>query len=376
MQRPSPAPARFFGRRSSNSHKYERAAPGASTVGLSVNEKRRQGIALKYLPHQKHEAYPTRGYYLGQKLASPTFQKTWGARNPNSTATVVATTTLNERPGYYKKQSRWGGPSAVKYSKPWQSKKSCNERGGHSSKDGEVDGGDWGVRYQFQSGENNVGDAWVGLLERSYEAPGRGVHSLGGRIGGGSTPGLAINPSPWGAFLSGPSTKLTIGSRNMKRPSSAPRRPPSIGNTPRVRGIHARARPKSAYAASPFRKIAIIPASENFDSKAGDSAGDEVKSAAAGGDVRNKPSQKKIPSLTPSLENLVEHGGGASRAAHYQPSQSGARAPKGHLLDIKKDVELLVVAEQVEFNPAFFFQLRKVRWFYYENCDYGVLFLV
>ncbi|CBJ30542.1 hypothetical protein Esi_0199_0032 [Ectocarpus siliculosus] len=245
-------------------------------------------------------------------------------------------------------------------------------------------------RVSGGGGNDGRRDKWVGLLEGPSEA----LWTCGRGGGGGENEDddtddgarfldLAINPSPWGAFVGGPpgmeKTPAVRGGSggsvqrqlSKKRPSSAPRQPPTATAPPTERseegGGRTRTRPRSAHAASPSRQNA---------------AGTFVTAAYGGGGGGGRENEENCISLgeTPHEEteksNSARRGsrGGLSVPAGVDgtaggtaqgtggvavPTQGGKEIFAGgggggcHPGGVVQDAELVVVARQLQPRTAF-----------------------
>ena len=185
----------------------------------------------------------------------------------------------------------------------------------------------------------------------------------------GSRLDLAINPSPWGAFVGGPpATRMeTVG--NKKRPSSAPR-PPSTTKNPgesllsgsETDGNRVQARPRSAHAASPSRTYAseaLVARAYSSDNETETQQG--VSQPAALGEEKEarNSSSRSSPSRWPvsavdEAEPAEEAGGAnAVRARGAGRARERAERSRRPRASGTADAELVVVARQVNTGTMY-----------------------
>lgn len=322
--------------------------------GFVAREKTRPGKALGRPSKLRHEHdYRIPDHHFDQKSASPMRPAAWGA-----SCTSAATTHARTAPVRYDEAIiSQGSPRVTEGSVLRQQQsaatalKSCGPR--HQAAESVRSG-----RRDHSKRMKNDGDKWVGLLKRS-NTPQKGDDAARGRSIGGSL-SLAICPSPWGAFLGGPRMTKTTADGSKKRPSSAPRR--SLNAHTLADGAdHARARPRSAYAASPSRHTGVLKTKgyvegdgsggRRADGKiVGGSGGDHkaIQQAPAAEELTRKFASKKSLELTPSV-NAVSRGDHRRKA--QRPMQDGTKSLKERPLDVP-DAEIIVVTEQVEPSPG------------------------
>jgi len=278
-RRPASAPVRVCGR-----HAY--SPPGCETAArpqsggrqgegaLSRATERRPGSALaRNRAHQTRGHDPCRDIVRDQRTGSPLPPPAWGVRPfpASSIAAGTFTRDFKQTDRAYEEVVVCRGSRRVFTGSAARDKKQRHQGGGLHGRD----------------------PTWLGLLEGS---PG------GGGCGGESLLDLAINPSPWGAFVGGPPTTAIKTSSNQKRPSSAPR-PLSMAGTPEqslpsgfeAGGSRAQARPRSAHAASPSR----ITVSEALITRAYSSGPEKQRvsppvALGGGGELQGSPSRSSL----------------------------------------------------------------------------------
>ncbi|CAB1118611.1 unnamed protein product [Ectocarpus sp. CCAP 1310/34] len=240
------------------------------------------------------------------------------------------------------------------------------------------------------SGAGNGGrrDKWVGLLEGSSEA----LWTCGRGGGGGENDDddtdddarfldLAINPSPWGAFVGGPpGIEKTSAARGgsggsvqrqlcKKRPSSAPRQAPTATAPTTGRseegGGRTRTRPRSAHAASPSRQNAA----GNFVSAAYGGGGREnEENCISLEETPHEETEKSKSARRGSRDGLSVTAGVDGTAGRTAQGTGGEAVPTQgskaiiagggggggcHPGGVVQDAELVVVARQLQPRTAF-----------------------
>ncbi|CAM9272031.1 unnamed protein product, partial [Ectocarpus sp. 8 AP-2014] len=234
-------------------------------------------------------------------------------------------------------------------------------------------------------------DKWVGLLEGSNEALwtcGRG--GGGGENGDDDTDDsarfldLAINPSPWGAFVGGPpGMQKTPAARggsggsvqrqlSKKRPSSAPRQPPTATAPPTGRseeGGGRTTRPRSAHAASPSRHNAagtFVTAA--YGGGGGGGGGENEENCISLGETpHDEETEKSNSARRGSRGGLSVPAGVVGTAGQTAQGTGGVAVPTPggkvifaggggggcHPGGIVEDAELVVGARQLQPRTAF-----------------------
>lgn len=184
--------------------------------------------------------------------------------------------------------------------------------------------------------------------------------SAGGGGGVQSLLDLAINPSPWGAFVGGPPTTAVKTSFNKKRPSSAPRstsvtrtltpdQSPLSGFEAGGGGKGVQARPKSAHAAYPSR----TNASEALVARACNVPERRLLSPPAVlGNEKDLSDSKSRSSLSgcpvSAVGERLEEAGGADSERQRQASRARACTGSRQQRTSVGDAELVVIARQVQ----------------------------
>lgn len=365
-RRPTSAPARFFGRRPRSSPGCERTAgpekhdrrgrvpPGRAT-------KRRPGSAQTgNLAHQNG----TQGYHLHDQRGdgSPLPPAGWGVR-PTSASSTLATSfeagCLEQAGRTYEEVVVCRGTQRT--AKGSVARHQRGQPGRSSAADPEE-------QRQKDDGFGGRSGKGLGLLDGADE----GQWACGGTIeaGGDSSVvdqkqlGLAINPSPWGAFVGGPpAERETELGGNRKRPSSAPRRPSTTTTIPAPglevgSGRRVQARPRSAHAASPSRNLAsdvFVTAGYSSCDKEDGSGPKKVRVGAER--ATQNPARRRFRGGQPvSAVDRAELGEGTPGMDARRPSQAdGARVSKSSYQQraAAPGAGLVVIARQVKVRTIF-----------------------
>ncbi|CAM9286376.1 unnamed protein product [Ectocarpus fasciculatus] len=404
-RRPASAPMRFFGRPpSSPSPGYEREETGAASGGGGPRgacpphrqATRRPGSALaKRNPavgsRRRDAPSPSRVREDQQKRGSPLPPAAWGVRTataPSSSAASPAVKAATSG-GVEQAERNYEEVVVCRASHRVIKGSAARRQRGEGLIGGRVGGG----------GNDGRRDKWVGLLEGSSEA----LWTCGRGGGGGEDDhddtdtddarflDLAINPSPWGAFVGGPpgmeNTPAASGGGgggggggqrqlSKKRPSSAPRQPPTATAPPAGRSEEGdgrtRTRPRSAHAASPSREhvAGTFVTTAYGGGGSGERENEEYRAsprATPGGEAEKLNSARRgsrgglsVSAAVDGATGRITEGTGGVAA----PRQAGGAIFAGggggggggggcHPAGVVPDAELVVVARQLQPRAAF-----------------------
>lgn len=364
-RRPASAPVRFFGRRSVSSPGYER------TVGSELHDrhggcgvpprratKRRPGSALAGNHTPQNQAQETQRYHLHDQRrdGSPLPPAAWGVR-PTSASSVpagpVVADCLEQTGRTYEEFVVCRGTQGVVKGSVTRHQKRQHSRSSTVPTN----------QRQQDEGLGGRDSKGLGLLEGTSEGLwvcGRRNEGGGGDddVGDQDKLGLAINPSPWGAFVGGPPAEKTLLGRDRKRPSSAPRRPsaPSAATIP-TQGLevgrdHVQARSRSAHAASPSRNCATDVFVTTCYSSCDKEDRPSQKSVGAERVTQNSACRSSCGGRPGSAEvRVVELGEGTHGINTGRPRQADGKRLSTSSCQQRAaapDVDLVVVARQVQ----------------------------
>lgn len=315
--------------------------------------KRRQGSALTGNITHQNQAHDIQQYRLHDQKrdGSPLPPAAWGVR-PTSTSSISAGPSvagcLEQTQWTYEEVVVCRRSQRVVQGSPTRYQKRQHKRSSAGPDD----------HLRQDEGLGGRGNKGLGLLQgasRGLWVCGRRNEGRGDDVNGDQSKlGLAINPSPWGAFVGGPPAEKTTPGRNRKRPSSAPR-PPSTTTTPtpgiEVGSDRVQARPRSAHAASPSRNCAtevFVTTGYNSCDKEDGSGPRAVGAETAMQNSAYRNSRSGRPVLAVDRVELGEGTDGMD--AGHSRQADGARVSKSSCQQraAVPDAHLAVVATQVQ----------------------------
>lgn len=209
---------------------------------------------------------------------------------------------------------------------------------------------------QQDEGLSGRGSKGLGLLAGSSE----GLWVCNGRSEGGDDDvgdrnqlDLAINPSPWGAFIGGPPGENTTLGRNRKRPSSAPRPPSTTTNLApglEVGSGRVQARPRSAHAASPSRNCATEVFVTTGYSICDEEDGSGPKAVGAEIAIQKSASRSSRSGWPVRATDTVELGGETDAGQPRQADRARLSKSSCQQMAAGPDADLAVVARQAKIR--------------------------